>query len=301
MPTVVITGATGLLGRSVLKAFKSSQNFDQVIGTCFSRTGPDLTKLDLTDSKATGQFIQETKPDVVVHTAAQRFPDKCEGEEFENARKLNAEATEILALSSEKVGARMIYISTDYVFDGKKSEPYLSGDKRNPLSNYGRLKADGEDFALKNNHIVLRIPVLYGDVEYLDESAVTTLLKKIKDNSSNAIISNFEPRRPAHVEDISCIILQIAEKILTESDKMEGIFQYSGPEKMTKYGMIKIMADVFNFNMDHIQGDDKEPATGATRPFDVSMDISRLSDLGISPQNPLSFKDGIKKSLQKWV
>ena len=192
----------------------------------------------------------------------------------------------------------MLYISTDYVFDGK-SPPYTHESLPNPLNDYGLSKLDGEKAVLAENpdNLVLRIPILYGDVTYLDESAITTLFKKLTDPTQKAAeMSDYEIRRPSHVSDIASIIHDLITMWSTQGIP-NGIYQWCGSEAMTKYDMIKCMAEVFDLDHSHIKGI-KEPSPGAARPYDTTMDTSRLLDLGIQHHTP--FKVGIKASLEKW-
>ena len=110
-------------------------------GLCYSRPSEDLTSLDLTDLSTTRQFLMDLKPSHVIHAAAQRFPDKVEAD-LEAARKLNIDSTRNLAEVCKEIGARMIYISTDYVFDGNHP-PYFPDNKTNPLNKYGQTKVEG--------------------------------------------------------------------------------------------------------------------------------------------------------------
>lgn len=169
---VLITGASGLLGRAILKEFS---NFDgwEALGLAFSRAQGGLRKVDLKNKDEVNYVIQEFQPNVVIHAAAERRPDIVEKNE-EESTKLNVTATRIIAEASAKSNAFFLYISTDYVFDGC-SPPYKPNDKPNPLNKYGQSKLDGENVTLEflPNCGVLRVPILYGPVEYLHESAVT--------------------------------------------------------------------------------------------------------------------------------
>ena len=120
--TVMITGASGLLGRALMTRFSSSECWKKVIGTAFSRSGTNLVQVDLTNLDQAKKIILDNKPDVLVHAAAQRFPDKMQ-KDPELARRLNVDATKVLAESLKDVGGKMLYISTDYVFDGR-NPPY---------------------------------------------------------------------------------------------------------------------------------------------------------------------------------
>merc|ERR1711971_584719 len=113
---VLVTGASGLLGRQIMAEFSSLPSFSPV-GLCFSRPGPNLTKLDLTDESATAHFLNQLKPQIVIHAAAQWFPDKVE-KDPKAALELNVAVSRRLAtLCKGLLKARLIYISTDYVFD----------------------------------------------------------------------------------------------------------------------------------------------------------------------------------------
>ena len=113
---VLLTGGSGLLGRQVLALFKA-ENVD-CTGLCFSRASEGLVKLDITNLDETRSYIEKLRPTHIIHAAAQRFPDKVEAD-FEGTLKLNVESTRNLALLCKELGSRMIYISTDYVFDGR--------------------------------------------------------------------------------------------------------------------------------------------------------------------------------------
>ena len=114
----------------------------------------------------------------------------------------------------------MVYISTDYVFDGT-NPPYREDATTGPLNKYGVLKRQGEVATLEAdpNHGVLRIPILYGPVEYLAESAVTVLFEKLKklqesEGDERMTVSDYEIRRPSHVNDIATICQKLVEQKL---------------------------------------------------------------------------------------
>ncbi|KAM3556148.1 hypothetical protein ARSEF4850_005670 [Beauveria asiatica] len=207
--TVVITGATGLLGRQVSRVFR--RKGWNVKGTGFSRAdGVDVLKVDLGNPSEMEKLLEETKqvkistptpctqhglrieqssPEVIVHYqltqdrgAAERFPDKVE-KDPEGARKLNVSATSSLAQAAAASGAFLIYISTDYVFAGMPGEaPYEADSETKPPNLYGQTKLEGEKAVLAvhggkaGSAVVLRVPVLYGSAETPAESAVNVLL-----------------------------------------------------------------------------------------------------------------------------
>ena len=170
---VLITGASGLLGRAILREFTQCSVGWEVLGLAYSRARENLRKVDLKNKDEVKTVMDEFKPSLVIHSAAERRPDVVENGE-EETKKLNVIATRTIADAAAKANAFLLYISTDYVFDGT-SPPYKPTDKPNPLNKYGQSKLDGENVTLEflPRSGVLRVPVLYGPVEHLHESAVT--------------------------------------------------------------------------------------------------------------------------------
>ncbi|KAL3215884.1 hypothetical protein MRX96_033357 [Rhipicephalus microplus] len=187
----------------------------------------DLLNVDLTDRQQTEKIVKERKPNVIVHSAAQRFPDKVE-KDYDASYALNVTASKDLAVVADSVGAVFIFISTDYVFDGR-NPPYSEDAKPNPLNKYGTTKAEAE----KADSIVLRVPVLYGGEEYASESAVSVLCQLLNDRSKHVKASDFEIRYPSHTEDIAYIVVQLAERRLQERS-VSGVYQWCGLEPLTK-------------------------------------------------------------------
>ncbi|KAK7097521.1 methionine adenosyltransferase 2 subunit beta-like isoform X2 [Littorina saxatilis] len=292
---VLITGASGLLGRAVLKEFERDGSWS-VLGLAFSRAGDKLRKVDITDKQAVNNVMQEFKPTVVIHSAAERRPDVVE-KQVEATQALNVSATHFVCQGAAQVGGSVIYISTDYVFDGK-NPPYKETDIPNPLNTYGKSKLEGEKVALAEgkDNAVLRVPILYGHVEKLDESAVTVLFPKVKNTSETCVMSDYERRYPTHCDDVASVLRQLAEKKVEGTD-ISGVFHWSGDENMTKYDMAIAMAEAFNLPTSHIQAD-KNPSTGTTRPYDAHLATSRAEGLGICKQS--KFREQIKPALEKF-
>lgn len=176
---VLVTGASGLLGRAIMKVFSNNPNW-QVLGLAHSRVSGNLKKVDLLNFEETRQVVEDFKPHILIHSAAERKPDVVT-QKPDATQKLNVGTTEFLATLIDNFNKDldqpehfMIYISTDYVFDGNNA-PYKPDDPPHPVNKYGQSKLDGEQ-AVANHcqgYLILRVPVLFGDVEYLGESAVT--------------------------------------------------------------------------------------------------------------------------------
>ncbi|XP_067663091.1 methionine adenosyltransferase 2 subunit beta-like [Haliotis asinina] len=292
---VLITGASGLLGRAVFKEFSADASWE-VLGLAFSRSSDKLKKVDLTDPSSVQQVVQDFKPSVVIHAAAERRPDVVDKQD-EATQKINIDATQSLCTEAAKVGAWVLFVSTDYVFDGSKP-PYTVTDQPNPLNKYGQSKYQGEKITLETSkdNGVLRVPILYGEVEYLGECSVTLLFEKVRDTTKTCVMSDYERRYPTACQDVAVTIRQLSDKRLQDSS-ISGIYHWSGDENMTKYDMAVAMAEIFNLPTSHIEAD-KKPSRGVTRPFNSHLDCSRLEALGCGQR--IKFKEGIAHVLQNY-
>ncbi|MDF7801673.1 SDR family oxidoreductase [Pontiellaceae bacterium B1224] len=285
---IMITGASGLLGRACTNAFA-----DQQLTACaWSRAGGKDLKLDLTDEAAVKKTIESIRPELILHTAAERKPDQCENQQ-EQTQALNVDATRVLAEAAAGTEAKLVYISTDYVFDGT-NPPYTVDAACNPLNFYGQTKRAGEEAVLQasEQHVVLRVPILYGDVETLEESPVTTLLNELLDPTPHAV-DDWAVRYPTYVGDVAQTLRNWAEKLLNNPQSC-GIYHLSGAEALTKYDMACIIGDVLHIDHSHLSPD-PEPPAGAPRPKNSELDISRLRQETVVVQT--SFSTNIQRIL----
>ncbi|KAF5133233.1 Methionine adenosyltransferase 2 subunit beta [Metarhizium anisopliae] len=218
--TALVTGATGLLGREITAAFRQSPKWD-VKGTGYSRAdGVDILKVNLEneDLNELNTVLDETQPHVIVHSAAQRFPDRVD-KDPEGARSLNIAASRRLAQVALSRDILLIYISTDYVFPGIPGDaPYEADATPKPTNLYGQTKFDGERAILEEaakvgkpgSAIVLRVPVLYGHAETPAESAVNVLMDsvwKAQTEGANIKMDHWAVRYPTNTEDIGRVLI----------------------------------------------------------------------------------------------
>jgi len=150
---ILVTGCRGQLGRDLVASFSADH----------SVRGVDLEEFDIRDRARTLEAIRKADPGTVLHAAAYTDVDGCEGNR-ELAMAVNADGAENMALACRKVGARMVYYSTDYVFDGKAGGAYTEDDQTDPQTVYGQSKLAGEQ-AVQNvldDYVILRIAWLYG-------------------------------------------------------------------------------------------------------------------------------------------
>ena len=286
---LLVTGASGLLGRSLMKLLASYPDIETK-GVAFSRAKAPLEKLDLTEERSVALFFAHFRPDVVIHLAAERRPDIVDTD-LERARAINVDATQIIARECAKRGVFLLLISTDYVFDGS-APPYFPNSPVHPLNEYGRMKLEAERVAEtalsgivrasggRSVGAVLRIPILYGPVGYLEESSVTEIALALKSTEPRNI-EHWAHRYPAHVDDVSTAIMAIVEACMQRTAACGPFprFLLSGKEAYTKYEMAKAMAAALGIDASHIRPD-PSPPKGAPRPRDCRMDTSLLESLG---------------------
>lgn len=291
---VVITGASGLLGRPILNEFVNNGKYD-AIGLAYSRVGENLVKLDLTDEAAVREFFAAQRPQFIVHSAAHRRPDVCEND-ADATEALNVSATRLLAEISRDLGAFMVYVSTDYVFDGT-NPPYKPSDAPNPLNTYGRSKLEGEKVMreiIPQSSAVLRVPILYGPCKELAESAVLIMLPAIRDTSKPAVMDSWAVRYPTYTPDVAAVIRMMAD-YRASHPQFAGIFHFHGGVPMTRYDMAVGIAQIMGIASAHIKAN-PTPTPGAPRPQNAALDCGELEKLGLIKRT--DFSDGIKASLK---
>ncbi|KKY22644.1 putative nad dependent epimerase dehydratase family protein [Phaeomoniella chlamydospora] len=299
---VLVTGATGFLGRAVVDQFDLAGWF--VTGTGFSRASPPKTlKVDLTIAEDVEEVLDDVKPEVIVHCAADRQPDSCSNNPSA-AKAINVTATSILTSLSTRRSIFLIYLSTDYVFSGLPGEaPYSTTSTPSPTNVYGELKLEGEKVALSTasgnsangSVIVLRVPVLYGKTEPIDnnkESAVNVLLdavyKAAENPSANISMDDWALRYPTNVEDVGRVCKDIAEKYTSvsveERTSLPKILHFSSEDKFTKYEICELLAEILGVSLDGMKANKEgnDPNSKAQRPYDAHLGTEELKSLGIS-------------------
>ncbi|RDW88205.1 hypothetical protein BP6252_00237 [Coleophoma cylindrospora] len=299
--TALITGATGLLGRQVVKAFKRQEW--EVVGTGFTRASPPaILKVDLGSEAEISKVLGDVKPQVVVHCAANRFPDKCDSDP-EGTRALNVAASGALARLCAADSIFLIYISTDYVFPGTEGDaPYEAHSSPKPPNLYGETKWDGEKAVLAEYEragkpgmgVVLRVPVLYGEADSPKESAVNVLMDslwKAQEKGAQVKMDHWALRYPTNTEDVGRVY--IAAKYLSTEDKssLPKILQFSSEDKYTKYEICEVFSEIMGLPLDgmiaNTEGND--PNASVQRPYDCHLSSQALKDIGIDVQT-MDFK-----------
>lgn len=290
---VLITGVNGLLGQNAAKQFADAGY--EVIAT--GRGGcrlPDngkrfrYTDLDITDKKGVLHYVTTVRPDVIVHAAAMAQPDACELNR-EACYDSNTNATLYFTNAAETVDAKMIYISTDFIFSGDEG-PYRETDEPAPVNYYGETKLAAEQIVQKSktSWAIARTVLVYGNILSGTRSNMVTWVKGNLEKQNPIKVVSDQVRTPTYVEDLARGIQLIMEKDAT------GIYHISGKETLTPYEMAVQVADYFGLNKALMEKVDASVFTQpARRPLRTGFIIDKAErELGYSP---LSFMQGIQK------
>jgi dTDP-4-dehydrorhamnose reductase len=207
MSKILVTGGNGQLGKALRDVLKKEE-------TLFT----DVEEMDITDPAKIEKVFGMFKPTWLIHGAAMTNVDGCE-ENPALAKKINEDGTKNLVEACKKYGCRMIYISTDYVFDGTKKEPYTEEDKPNPQSVYGKTKLAGEKATLElPDSYVLRTSWVYGD----GKNFVKTMLA-LSEKMDEIKVVNDQIGRPTYAADLAGAIYDVIKKKPTP-----GIYNVTG-------------------------------------------------------------------------
>ncbi len=195
---VVVTGAKGQLGYDVIKRLEL--NGDEAVGV-------DLPELDITDSQAVEAYIESVRPDAVIHCAAYTAVDAAESEK-DLCSAVNEGGTRNIALSCEKYGCRLIYISTDYVFNGEGIEEFETDSPKKPCNHYGASKLAGEEAAaLCNKCFIVRISWVFG---INGKNFVRTMLRLSETRDELTVVSD-QVGSPTYTFDLAILLCDMVK------------------------------------------------------------------------------------------
>ena len=200
---ILVIGSQGMLGRDLVNRFS---NFSDSKFPCIEVVAANHEHIDITHGPNTSTFIAQIKPDVIVNCVAFTDVDACETR-ISDAFAVNANGAKNVASAGKETGAKIIHISTDYVFDGTKNESYIETDKPNPLSIYGKSKLEGELAIqeISDNYAIIRTAWLYG---LYKKNFVTTMLNLGRKNRSVSVVTD-QCGCPTYTADLSYAIWNI--------------------------------------------------------------------------------------------
>ncbi|MGC9104792.1 MAG: dTDP-4-dehydrorhamnose reductase [Candidatus Methanodesulfokora sp.] len=266
---MLVTGAGGLLGSKIVRlavergheVYSGYRNHEPPAG--------QKLKIDMMKGDEVLKTVEKVRPDVIIHCAALTDVDLCE-KERDLALAVNAEGTRMLAEAADRTGAHLIYISTDYVFDGRKGM-YKEEDEPNPVNFYGYTKMLGEKHALKcRNHLVMRPSMIYGAGQAAGKvNFALWLLDNLRNGREVRVITD-QYLSPTLDTNLAQMALDAAER------GIRGIIHAAGATRASRFDFALRLARVFNLDESLIKDVKMEEMKWiARRPRDTSLDVSK--------------------------
>jgi len=272
MEKILITGISGFLGWNLAQRLKDQY---LVYGTCLdnpvSIPKVETFTFDLSDWSKIERLCQAVNPAVIVHTAAYANPDYCELH-HKQALTLNTFATRELAKAANRLGSKLIYTSTDFVFDGRRGE-YSEADDPAPLNYYGKTKflAELEIMNHCSHYDTLRIGTLYGRGNGIRPNFFETLEKQLLAGMKPSCVVD-QYRTFLFVEDA----VQVISKLIEEK-KVKGLFHLGGPEKASRFQFAEKLCATLRVSDSLIEKDRLADSTSAAvRPPDCSLNSNKI-------------------------
>ena len=259
MSGLLITGSSGYLGSELMRRAPDAT------GTYLTAEPPGAVQLDVRDEAAVMRLVGDLRPDAVIHTAYSEAAD-------DTAREVNVDGARHVATAAAEVGAQLVHVSTDLVFDGELGRPYSEGDEPRPIMEYGRQKLAGEEAVHEAlaSALVVRTSLIYGGAE---PSRHERAVLEAADGASATRFFSDELRSPVQVGDLAAALLVLANADAT------GVLHVAGAEGVSRHEFARLVAAAAGRDPDVL-----ESALAAEhpdpRPRDCRLDSSRARARG---------------------
>ena len=286
MLKILLTGANGLVGQTIVHFIQSMPGYEFLATSASACKIKNLnptcfTQLDISLPDQVNSVFERYCPHVVIHCAALTQVDPCEVDP-DLCDKINIDGTRFVAKAAEKCGARFIFLSTDFVFDGLHG-PYSEDDQPVPVSVYGWSKLQGEYItrSLKVPWVIVRTILVYGITPSMNRSNLVTWVRDSLNSDKAIRVVNDQFRMPTLVDDLVAGIITIIEKNKT------GIYHLSGPEMISVHDFAIKTAQVFALDLSLISPIKSEVLNQpGRRPVSTGFILDKaIDDLGFSPHN----------------
>ena len=274
---ILITGSNGMLGHDLIEALKD--NHELVLTT--SRT------LDITDKERVFDFISQNKPDIVINSAAYTDVDGCE-ENQDLAYSINGEGVKNLAFACREADSALLHISTDYIFNGENTRPWVEDDEIGPISVYGKSKLKGEQAILEilDKFFIVRTAWLYG----VNGRNFPKTMLELAENHSQITVVYDEVGTPTYTPDLAKAISQLIE---TEH---YGIYHITNSGSCSWCEFAKYIFEVAGKDVEVIPVTAAEFARPAPRPHYSVLENRNWIEKGFEPLR--SYKEAIKEYIE---
>ncbi len=259
---IIVTGAKGQLGGDVCKILEEKK---------IAHLGIDIDDLDITSKEETESFFADKRFDCLIHCAAYTAVDKAE-EDKELCFKVNFTGTDNLAEVCQKKNAKIIYISTDYVFSGKGNKAFEINSVKAPLSTYGKSKSDGEDAVLKRckKHFIVRTSWVFGEE---NRNFIFTMLRLAKTRDEINVV-NDQTGSPTYSSDLARLLIKMAQS------ESYGIYHATNEGCCTWYELAKKAFEIKGINIKLNPITTEEYPTPAKRPYNSRLSKNCLDEAG---------------------
>lgn len=298
MKRILVCGSNGLLGQRIALMLGGQTDYE-VLNTSHHRSFVfdhrlfDYTQLDLTRKSDVKSLISSFQPDVILNAAGATNVDWCETHR-EEAWNANVRGVEHLIEGARKVGARIVHVSTDYVFDGKSGN-YVEEDRPNPINYYGKTKLAGENAIRISDidHAIVRTVVVYGSGHQVKRNFALWVIESLKAGTPIRCVDD-QVSTPTYVSDLASGIIRIAE--LGKS----GLFHIGGSEKISRYDFATRIAEHFGLDASLIARiKSAELKQQAARPMDTTFIVLKAEiELNLKPSNIAQGLALLKQELQ---
>ena len=293
---ILITGANGLLGQHLVKLILNATKHE--VQATSKREPRQVIQdnrihyysLDITDGMAVNLMMEKLAPDIIIHCAALTQVDECEQQPIK-AWEINVTATRFLVDAAKKINAFMVFVSTDFVFDGIHG-PYRETDDVNPVSYYGSTKVAAEKAVSESGlpYAIVRTCLLNGNILFGTRSNIVSWVKENLEAGKKIKVVSDQWRTPTYIEDLAKGIVLIAEK------KATGLFHISGKDFLSPYDMAIATADYLHLDKTLIEKVDASVFTQpAKRPATTGFIIDKAKE--VLGYDPVSFREGLQKML----
>ena len=275
---VLVTGAKGQLGYDVM---------NELAKRGYEAIGVDVQEMDITDAQAVDRVITESGVDKVIHCAAYTAVDAAE-DNVDLCRKVNAQGTENIAKVCKKLDIPMLYLSTDYVFDGEGTRPWEPDDKRDPLNVYGQTKYEGE-LAIEENldkYFIVRIAWVFG---VNGKNFIKTMLK-LAENHDTITVVNDQVGSPTYTYDLSRLLVD-----MIETDKY-GRYHATNEGLCTWYEFAVEIFRQAGISVNVVPVTSEEFQAKAKRPHNSRLNKDKLDEMGF--KRLPSWQDALSRYLK---
>lgn len=276
---ILITGSKGQIGTDLISEIAATHPEDQIVGI-------DSDTCDITDHASVYRIITQEKPNIIVHLAGYTWVDRAESEPLK-CLETNAVGTANLVNAASEIDCKFLYLSTDYVFDGKKDGPYFPNDPKAPLSIYGLSKACGEDIVLQlQKHFVVRTSWVFGPNGH---NFVYSMLRLAQSNAPVQVVNDVLGS-PTYTKDLVRLL-----NIMMRTDKY-GIYHVTNEGYTTWCKFAQMIFDMVGYPADKARPIPRIRYTApAKRPANSRLDKTCLDEAGFDRLPPI--QDALKRFL----